>query len=472
MLPPKIAFVDVETTGTSLTRDRIIEIGVVRVEDGKVVDRFQSLLNPDTHVPTEIEALTGIASNDLVNAPHFTSIRKDLYSILDGCVFSAHNVRFDYGFVRSEFAREDVTYRAKNLCTVKLSRTLFPRHKHHNLDSLIERFDFSCPSRHRALDDAWVCWQFYEKLGSLFEVNKLEQAIARVMKRPSLPINLSEETLESLPEGPGVYLFYGKDGMPLYVGKSVNIRERVLSHFATDHSSSTEMKIAQQIHSIETIPTNGELGALFKEAQLVKSLQPLYNRQLRRARKMILGKMAPSKYQAPSSYFSVTLEEVDQIDPAELDQIIGVFKSQQQARQFLWQQVKDHKLCPKLLGLEKGKGACFGYRLGKCSGGCLGKENPALYNGRLTIALAKGKLRRWPFTGPIAIEERLDDDHVEEHIIDQWCYLGSRTSETQELSQEIKFDLDTYKILNRFLKAEKNRALKLTTLNSQSYSGN
>lgn len=161
MLPQKIAFVDIETTGTSLRSDRIIEIGVLRVENNQVIDTYRSLVNPETYVPAEIEGLTGIRQEDLENAPTFPTIKKDLLNILGDCIFAAHNVRFDYGFVRSELKREGVAYRAKNLCTVKLSRSLFPRFKRHSLDAVMERCGISCENRHRAFDDAQVIWEFY-----------------------------------------------------------------------------------------------------------------------------------------------------------------------------------------------------------------------------------------------------------------------------------------------------------------------
>ena len=445
MLPSKIAFVDIETTGTSIRGDRIIEVGVIRVENNKVVDKFQTLVNPETYLPKEIENLTGISVKEVENAPTFSSIRKDLQTILTGCVFSAHNVRFDYGFIKQAFAREDCSFKSKNLCTVKLSRVLFPRFKKHNLDEIITRFAIPCPNRHRAYDDAWVLWEFYQKLKGLFPEEKLEAAIGSVMKRPTMPISLTAKTLDDLPESPGVYIFYNKEGLPLYVGKSVNIYDRVLSHFAGDLLSSTEQKIAQQVESVETITTAGEMGALIKEARLVKKLQPLYNRQLRNTKKLIAAKLVKEKYH------KVILEEIDGVMTKDLESILGIFKSRSQAKKTLLALCKEHGLCEKLMGLGNGKGECFGYQLKKCKGACLGLENPIIYNGRLLTAFSKERLRAWPFEGAIAIVEKTDDLNVEQHIIDKWCYLGTKKSDDEEVDKEIKFDLDIYKIINRFL---------------------
>ncbi len=452
MLPSKIAFVDIETTGTSTRADRIIEIGIIRVEHNQVVEQFQTLVNPDSYLPPEISALTGISTELLSRAPSFSSVAKDISGLLKDCVFSAHNVRFDYGFVKQELARQDISYRARNLCTVKLSRALFPKFKRHSLDAVIKRFGFNCEHRHRAFDDAWVCWQFYEQLFTLFPQKKLEQTIMKVMQRPTVPINLSEELLDSLPECPGVYIFYGESGAPLYVGKSINIQSRVKDHFSSDHFSSKEMQLSQQVTSIETIPTTGELGALFKEAQLVKKLQPLYNRQLRLTKKLLILKTKTNE----QGYLQPYLEDVDHITPTEVASVMGVFKNKKQATTFLTQIAKDQQLCEKLLGIDHSKVACFGYRLGRCKGGCVGKENPALYNSRLFIALSAAKIKQWPFSGAIAIDEKDPETNLgERHIFDQWCYLGKETygdeGVTKDSMDDVTFDLDTYKILRRHL---------------------
>lgn len=465
MLPSKLAFVDIETTGCSLRADRIIEIGVLRVENNKLVEKFSTLVNPEMYLPSQISSLTGISSQQLEHAPNFSSIRKELLRILRDCVFVAHNVRFDYGFIKSEFRREDISFKEKNLCTVKLSRNLFPEFSHHSLDHIIERFEIKCEARHRAFGDAEVLWKFYQILQKKFTLSKFEQALKIVQKRPSLPIGITEKDLDELPESPGVYVFYGADGMPLYVGKSINIHDRVLSHFSGDIENSKEMKISQQVRSIETIVTAGELGALFKEAKMVKELQPLYNRQLRRARKITVVKIRQPSIDG-NKYYGVTVEETDEIKPEELENILGVFNSRRQAKDFLLGVCQENSLCEKLLGLENGRGECFGVRLGKCKGACVGKEKTVLYNARFLIAFSKNKFHPWPFEGAIEIVEKNEENEIyERHLVNQWCYLGTRkdfgnrlindNDDFSELSREIKFDLDTYKILNRYFSRSK-----------------
>jgi DNA polymerase III subunit epsilon len=469
MLPEKIAFVDLETTGARNAFDRILEIGIVRVENNVITGTFQSLFNPLTHIPPEIERLTGISASDIIDAPVFSSQKDEILAMLKDCVFVAHNVRFDYGFLKHEFARVGIDFIAKHFCTVKLSQTLFPQYRHHNLDSLIERFSFSCTNRHRALDDAKVIQEFYGVVQKQFPDEVFLEAVNKALKKPSLPLNLQKEDLEKLPERPGVYIFKGDEDIPLYIGKSINIRERILSHFSADIRNGIEMKISQQIKAIETIPTAGELGALLLESRLIKEKLPLYNRRLR-LKQQLVGLV---KSQGDEGYDVLGTETVMTISPADLqifkdaDQetqgksIIGFFRSVKQAKEYLSLIAKDYMLCEKLLGLEKTTSGCFGYRLERCKGACLGREKPLFYNIRLLEALSRIAIKPWPFKGPIFIEEKNELAEQTEHfLVDKWCYLGNFTAGTEDIlrkeTQNLQFDLDVYKILRRYLSVPAN----------------
>lgn len=455
MLPQKLVFIDTETTGLSVSHDRIIEIGIVRVENGRIVAEYQSLINPQTYLSPFITSITHITDADLASAPTFYEIRKDIYALLEGAVFVAHNVRFDYGFLKNEFKRTDMQFSAKHFCTAKLSRELFPHHRHHNLDSIIERFGLTFERRHRAFDDAKILWDFYQKLLQTVDLQTLEKSIMRGLRRPSLPLKMSEDLLDSLPESPGVYIFYGENHVPLYVGKSINIKERVLSHFASDHAIAKEMHLSRQVENIEAIQTAGELGALLRESQLIKQLQPLYNRKLRSSRRLIVLKRRLNK----SGYEEHFLEELLTISPDETEDIVGVFRSKKQAKDFLYTLVKEYSLCEKLIGLEKTASGCFAYRLGNCKGACMDSENPLVYNARCIIAFSKNKIKPWPFPGPILLSEKEDATKTEDAFyIDKWCLLGKQTIKDGQADffedKDYRFDMDTYKILVQFLKKE------------------
>jgi len=440
------SFVDIETTGTHLRHDRVIEIGILRVENGKLVQTYNQLINPQTYVSPFISQMTGILPDDLEDAPTFDLVKDDIYELLQDSIFVAHNVRFDHGFLKNEFRRYDFDLSLKQLCTVKLSRTLFPEHRHHNLDAIVQRFGFSIKHRHRAFDDAEILWKFYQAVEMLYPANKLKETLQFLIQKPSIPSKLPIREIEQLHNGPGVYIFYGDEDLPLYIGKSRDVRKRVLSHFSSDHRSSKEMNISMQIKRIETIPTAGELGALIKEAELIKKMNPLYNQQLRRQNIFTILKKETTK----DGYMTVSFERKSNITTEILPQVLGIFRSKKQAKEFIEEKAIEHHLCGKILDIEKTKGACFGYKLERCRGACIGKEKPIAYNIRFIEAFGDRTIKDWPFPGPVHIHEEDSVEHLsEDFIIDKWCLITDH--------EERYFDYDIYKILIRYLFSPKNR---------------
>jgi len=443
----KFAFVDIETSGSHMRHDRIIEIGILRVENDKLTRTYNKLINPEIPVSPFIQDLTGIRIDELEYAPTFEQVKEEILEILDGVTFVAHNVRFDYGFLKNEFRRFGVPFRTKQLCTVKLSRALFPQYKRHNLDSIIDRFNLQIENRHRAFDDAQILWKFYEYLVNKFSEKKIEKIVDKVMFRPALPTTITEKNIDSLPESPGVYIFYGAKKLPLYIGKSINIRDRVLSHFASDQDSTREFNIKQQIQEIETIIKAGELGALLTEANLIKKMQPIYNRRLRTVKTInIVSKNTDKK-----GFFVPVIKRVSRIDANAVDKILGIFPSKKNAKEFLERRAEEHGLCKKILGLEKTSGPCFGYKLEQCRGACIGREKNLSYNIRFIEALSENKIKQWPFTGPIIITDYDPiEGRKEEYIVDKWCLISDK-------NDELIFDYDVYKILARYIFKQRNQ---------------
>ncbi len=451
MLPARYVVIDTETTGGSASFDRIIEIGAIVVENGTVVREFETLLDPGGPISPFITALTGIRDSDLEGAPTFYELADVIQDLFKDAVMVAHNARFDYAFLKHEFRRANVSFSPKQLCTVRLSRSLLPDLPRHNLDTLIEQFQIKVDNRHRAMGDARAVLEFLQKAETIFTGESLKSAVNHVLKKPTLPQGLTEKDIDALPDTPGVYIFYDKDGTCLYIGKSISIRERVLSHFAQDLYSSTEMQIAQNIASIETIQTAGELGALLKEASLIKSRAPIYNKMLRARRRILAATRSEMK-----GFPSIKLEEFDHIEPDRFGDILCIFKSFKQSDSVLRHIAREFELCPKLLGLEKGKGACFSYHLGSCRGACVEKETSVSYLARFAHAFTEYQIKDWPFEGPIMITET-GDGKEEGFVIDKWCLLGSVTSDADDLSfQEYLFDYDVYKILVSYLKRSTN----------------
>lgn len=447
ILDQPLVFVDIETNGLDHVRGRVIEVAAIRVESGKVTNTFTSLIDPQTDLPYFITNLTGITTNDVRQAPTFDQLADELAAILNGAIFVAHNVRFDYSFLKQEFKRLGMPFTPKQLCTVKLSRALYPHERSHKLQSLIERHQLTYAKRHRAYDDAAVLWQFMQHVQKHFPPEQVNAAVAKQLRSPSIPRALQPDIVRDLPETAGVYIFEDAAGQPLYVGKSVNIKKRVMSHFSRDHAETREFKIAQTVAKIRTEQTAGELSALLLESKLVKELQPLYNRQLRKISKLLLVRQQPDS----AGYMTVMIEESSDIDPNTASDILAVYPRRSRAKDSLNDLAKTFELCPKLLGLEKSSGACFMYQLHKCRGACVGKEPAAIYNHRLLTAFENQRIRAWPYKGAIMLEEALDGDTTHAIIVDKWCVIGELTQEPYcepvlVTSQKL-FDLDTYKIL-------------------------
>ncbi len=452
MIPGHFVFLDLETTGTNPVRDRVIEVGLCEVADGEIVDEWSTLVNPQVPISAFIERYTGIGNGLVAAAPSFGDITEELYRRLAGRILVAHNARFDYGFLKNEFRRQEITYQAKTLCTLKLSRRLFPQERRHGLDALIARHGLTPQPRHRALGDVRMTLEFFRKACAEVSPEIFGAAVGKILQQPSLPSQLPPEQVAALPNRPGVYLFYGENDAVLYVGKSADLRTRVLSHFSGDHSRGKELKLSRQARRIDWVETAGELGALLLESRLVKELAPVHNRRLRRSRALQTIRMAVHG----SRLEIVPLRHLERDDLAHL---YGVFRTARAADQALRAIVAEHGLCPQVMGLEKGRGACFGYQIKKCRGACVGEEPLALHRARLEAALAGLRLRSWPFAGPVGLRERSDSGRCDLHVLDAWCHLGTARAEGDleeilETSSPLPFDHDSYKILTRYLDAK------------------
>lgn len=458
MISPALAFVDVETTGTSPTGARVTEVAIVRVHDGELVEEWSTLVNPECSIPEAIQALTGITNAMVRGAPTFSEVRREVHERLEGHLFVAHNARFDFGFVKNEFRRVEMPFTAEVLCTVRLSRRLYPDAVGHGLDALVSRHGLDAAfqgeggraGRHSALGDARALWLFIQLIHRTHSPEEITAAVRRLLKIPSLPPQLPPDALEGLPEGPGVYRFYGVNDLPIYVGKSVNLRERVRSHFSSDYRSANDLRLSQEIRRIECEETAGELGALLREAALVKALLPLHNHRLRR--KLTAAFVSLEDFTLPPAVFSTADIDWSTRGPG-AGALYGPFTSKVHVKQLLEQLAGAHGLCWRQLGWEKRGGPCFARQVKRCHGACIGEETPAMHGVRLATALAPWRLRDWPFAGRAVIRERHAATGREvAHVIDRWHHVGTASDEGElegllESRVSIEFDPDIYKIL-------------------------
>ncbi|SFO26955.1 exonuclease domain-containing protein [Nitrosospira briensis] len=451
---PNFVILDLETTGDSPLYDRITEIALVRFENGIETERWETLVNPRISIPPFISRLTGITNEMVSGAPTFEEVAHKLYGYIEGAVLAAHNVRFDHGFLKSEYKRIGAVLRQKVMCTVKLSRRLYPEHRSHGLDAIMRRHGLVTDARHRAMGDVELVMAYLESAKHELGEARVLETVASLLKGPSLPAGLDGAFMNEIPDSPGVYLFYGENDLPLYIGKSVALRSRVMSHFNGDHSSSREMRIGQQVTRVECIETAGELGALLLESRLIKERQPVHNRRLRTAKNLFSLSLARGLNQIPL----VKIVTEDDIDPTLFEHLFGLFRSRKAAVEALRGIALENRLCPRIIGIETGKGACFAHQLQRCDGVCAGKESPDLHYLRLKQALIPHRLKSWPYPGTIGIREHDEaSGRSQLHIFDSWRHLGTveDEGELEEVLQaraSLSFDLDIYNVLQKNLR--------------------
>lgn len=381
------AIIDIETTGGQPAQDRITEIAIFIHDGHKITDKYHTLINPQRPIPYFISNLTGITDEMVKDAPKFHEVAKEIVQFTEGKIFVAHNVRFDYSFVKKEFADLGYTYQRKTLCTVRLSRNLIPGLPSYSLGKLCKSIDIPLQLRHRAIGDAEATAKLFDKLIKLNEkavsgsedvVTESQKALKNEVKTSLLPPNIKKEQVDALPDKPGVYYFHDEQGEVIYVGKSINIRKRIIQHFNIDYKSRKSIEFKNQIADISYELMGNELVALLYESDEIKRMKPHYNRQQRRS-VFNTGLYAPID---GNGYKRLTFGRISD-EKIPLIALPNAFK----AKGFLNYLIGKYTLCQKLCDLYKTTGACFDYQVHQCNGACIGKEDAEKYNARVDKAI-------------------------------------------------------------------------------------
>lgn len=277
----KYAIVDIETTGGMYLRDKITEIAII-VTDGKaILSEFQSLINPERSIPYHITNITGIDDDLVADAPKFYEVAKTVIETLEGCIFVAHNVNFDYNFIKEEFKSLGFSFNKKKLCTVKLTRTTLPGLRSYGLDNLTRHFDIDVDNRHRAYDDTLATYKIFKIiLSDLTDSYHLDKLINLGLDASVLPKGMDIDQIHDTPETHGVYYLSNKLDRILYVGKANNIKKRIFQHFRKITVKSNNIyNFVDKLHYEET---GNELTALLLELYEIKRLRPELNKALKR----------------------------------------------------------------------------------------------------------------------------------------------------------------------------------------------
>ena len=275
------AIVDIETTGGNASGSRITEIAVIIHDGDTIIERFETLVNPEKDIPLHIFALTGINNEMVQDAPVFEEVAEKIYDLLTGRVFVAHNVNFDYSFVRHQLEKAGFKWTAKRLCTVRAARKINPGLYSYSLGNLCLSLNIPIKNRHRAGGDATATAILFSRLLEWDCNGVISTMIKKTAQDQRLPPNLPPEDFENLPEKPGVYYFYNQDRKVVYVGKAVNLKKRVASHFSGHKITSQRQNFLRDIHAISFEVCATELIALILECTEIKKLWPVYNRALK-----------------------------------------------------------------------------------------------------------------------------------------------------------------------------------------------
>jgi len=373
------AIVDIETTGGYADNHRVTEIAIIHHDGMQITDRFQTLINPGRRVPLFITGLTGITNEMVREAPVFEDVAHEIFDHLKEKVFVAHNAHFDYSFLKKEFNDVGIPWSARKLCTVKLSRKIVPGLDSYSLGRLAESLGITIEDRHRAGGDADATARIFDLLLKRDESGVIRKALKRNSGEAVLPPNLPRKEFDALPEKPGVYYFLDAHGEIIYVGKAVNIKKRIGGHFTGEASEWNRSNIRNEVHGIRYELTGNELIALILEAQEIRSLWPKYNL----AQKVRMEPWGILDYYDRNGYRRFVVNAVNKYSVPLL-----TFSNKSSAWSFLWAQVKDHGLCPKLSGLQTAKGPCYAHQSGTCGGACEGKEPAEAYNVRTEAMVA------------------------------------------------------------------------------------
>jgi len=376
----RYSIVDLETTGGRYIRDRVTEVAVVLHDGERILDTFESLVNPECYIPYGITQLTGITQEMVNEAPCFYEVARQIVEMTEGAVFVAHNVRFDYSFLREEFARLGYTFTRKQLCTVRLSRKTFPGLASYSLDSITRHLDIRIDNRHRAMGDALATAQLLERiLAAKDSDHEVTDMVNLGIKEALLPRNFTLEKIHALPETCGVYYFHDQQGDVVYVGKSINIKKRVAEHFADKTQKAS--KLQQSVHELSYELTGSELVALLLESHEIKRLRPPVNRAQRQRR----FPYVIHTWTDQGGYTRFGLDHTTAKERKKLS-VISEFPSMGRAKGRLKRVREAYELCARLSGIQSGRGACFEHHLKQCRGACVGRETAEAYNERAAQA--------------------------------------------------------------------------------------
>ncbi len=375
--------VDIETTGNGIKGNRITEIAIFKYDGYEIVDEYSSLVNPECEIPYFITGLTGIDNHMVRNAPTIDEIADTILDFTKDSIFVAHSVNFDYNVIKEELKNINREFVRKKLCTVRLSRKLIPGYHSYSLGKLCSALEIPLTGRHRARGDAHATTLLFQRLlrteGSAEVFKKFLNARSQ---EATLPPTLSKEVYEKLPNKPGVYYFKNSVGKIIYVGKAINIKKRVLSHFYD--KTSKEIAMCQETSDIDFELSGSDLLALLMESDAIKQHYPEFNR----AQKRNIQRYAIFLYQDRKGILHLAYNKLKLVPEP-----LTILYRLSDCRTYLEELCNIFGLCPKYCHLQEGVEYCSHYSIKACDGICRGNESVDEYNIKVKQAVAHMKTR-------------------------------------------------------------------------------
>lgn len=371
------AIVDIETTGGYAAANGITEISIHMFDGSTVTEKFETLINPGQPIPNYITAMTGISDKMVAQAPAFEDVAEKIYTLLHDKIFIAHNVNFDYSFVKSHLKEAGFDLNTKKLCTVRLSRKIFPGFPSYSLGKLCQSLGITIYDRHRAGGDTAATVKVFQLLLQNDKEQHIQKSLQRNSKEWILPPNVPKEHFEKLPYTPGVYYFHNEKGKVVYVGKANNIRYRVNSHFSNNSESRQKQNFMQHVHAISFQSCGTELMACILESTEIKKRWPVFNSSQKRWED-IYGIFV---YEDQNGYQRLAIDKNrKRLNP------VYTFHYIVDGHAIIRKLIKDYNLCPKLCFLQKDHDKCEGINEEYCFGACEQVESAGEYNERVKKA--------------------------------------------------------------------------------------
>ena len=406
------AIVDVETTGGKYNEEGITEIAIYRFDGHTIVDQFSSLVNPLKDIQPFVQRLTGINSKMLVNAPKFHEVAKRIVEITEDAVIVAHNAEFDYRIIRTEFKRLGYDFERQSLCTVALSQKLIPDVPSYKLGKLVRSLGIPISDVHRAHGDALATVELFK-------------------------------------------LLLEKDSVIIYIGKSKNIKKRVLTHLTSSNKKAE--KIQKTIHSVSYELSGNECLALLKEQHEIKRNQPRLNHSLK-FRHFAMG----IRLNTATPYHQLLIEQVKD-EYTYLD----VFKNKKEAEGRLRFWLEEFRLCGQHTSFSiSNRAHCFRYDMNACNGACKGEEKCEAYNERVK-AVADSLL--YPYQNMLIIDKGKSKSeksfiYIKEGVFQGYGYfqLNHQIKTIATIEKRlipIENNRDTQAVLRSFLRKERYQKL-------------